>query len=508
MIVILLLILIVLFIVLFILLLNYYYNKPKKSTNKKLYMEKKVNTKIPKTINNKFIIWSCWPGIDKIPEYLKLCHQTVKKHNEKYFNVILVTPYNLNQYIDNLHPAYEYLSYVHKADYLRCILLDKYGGMYLDIDTICFNRLTYPFSLLKNNCIVGYDGKKCDEIWGMSVIGPLSPDTEYTNQWKSKLFKILDNKLNELIEYRKKYNDLKKDCIGWSEILRDIILPISKKINNYKLVEDDWDMFDNKKVLKTENLSLKNYPNLLILNNYLYSEDIKSMNYDSIMKSDILLHNLLKTALQKNNITVMYNVDKIFYINLKKRTDRNENMKKQLSIFPKDNILRFDAVQEKNGALGCLKSHIKMLEYALENFPRQNIMFCEDDIQFLVNPLNYINEFFNNPELFIIWDVIMLSHNTQKQENTKYNNIIRLTESQTSACYIINYRYINVLLNIFKNSLKNYEISNLWKEEYCTDQSWKKLQAKDNWYTFKNKKICKQIESYSDIENKIVDYGV
>ena len=231
------------------------------------------------------------------------------------------------------------------------------------------------------------------------------------------------------------------------------------------------------------------------------------MNYESIMKSDIFLHNLLKTALYKNNITVMYNVDKIFYINLKKRVDRDENMKKQLSIFPQDKILRFDAIEEKNGAVGCLKSHIKMIEYALENCPRQNIMICEDDIDFLESPLNYINDFFKNPELLIIWDVIMLSHNTQKQENTKYNNIIRLRESQTSACYIINYRYINTLLNIYKNSLKNYEISGLWKEEYCSDQCWKKLQIKDNWYTFK-KRICKQIESYSDIEKKIVYYGV
>ena len=182
-------------------------------------------------------------------------------------------------------------------------------------------------------------------------------------------------------------------------------------------------------------------------------------------------------------------------------------MKKQLSIFPKDTILRLDAIKEEKGALGCLKSHIKMLEYSLKNFPKQNIMFCEDDIEFLENPLNFINEFFNNPELLIIWDVIMLSNNTRKKEDTKYNNIIRVRESQTSSCYIINYRYINILLDIYKNSLKNYEISGLWKDEYCTDQAWKKLQSEDNWYTFK-KRICKQIESYSDIENKIVDYKV
>ena len=47
------------------------------------------------------------------------------------------------------HPAYESLSLVHRADYLRCELLHRYGGLYCDVDTICVSDLTAPLQALR-----------------------------------------------------------------------------------------------------------------------------------------------------------------------------------------------------------------------------------------------------------------------------------------------------------------------------------------------------------------------
>lgn len=50
--------------------------------------------------------------------------------------VVLVTPASLSDWIvaeHPLHPAYEYLSLVHRSDYLRVYFLHFYGGAYLDI---------------------------------------------------------------------------------------------------------------------------------------------------------------------------------------------------------------------------------------------------------------------------------------------------------------------------------------------------------------------------------------
>lgn len=275
-----------------------------------IFIFKKSHTRknMPTLINGKYPIWQCWTGYNDIPPYLQLCHETVKKHNNQ-FSTILVTPNNLHQYIKKeypIHPAYEYLSYVHKADYLRCYLLHHYGGMYLDMDTICFKPLDYVFKKLseKDYEIVGYDGSKWGEVWGISVLGPNNPNTKYTNEWYNKLNSILDEKLEELKEFRKSNNDPKQDCIGWSEILRDIVLPISKKYNkkNYFIIKNDWQPIDDKQIIKPS----KNFNNefyyiseLLILNNALYPDYIKNADFNTIKnnKDDILLFKLLNYSL-------------------------------------------------------------------------------------------------------------------------------------------------------------------------------------------------------------------
>lgn len=50
--------------------------------------------------------------------------------------VTLITPSNLKEFVlkdHPLHPAYPYLSYVHRSDYLRCYFMHHYGGAYHDL---------------------------------------------------------------------------------------------------------------------------------------------------------------------------------------------------------------------------------------------------------------------------------------------------------------------------------------------------------------------------------------
>ena len=61
-------------------------------------------------------------------------------------------------------------------------------------------------------------------------------------------------------------------------------------------------------------------------------------------------------------------IDKVIYINLKERTDRNLKCLEILTkLFDKDKIIRFDAIKHEKGYIGCYKSHIGCLEIILEN---------------------------------------------------------------------------------------------------------------------------------------------
>ena len=71
-------------------------------------------------------------------------------------DVVLITPENLPEYItEPLHPAYEYLSLVHRSDYLRAYFMHYHGGGYSDIKPGVHSWLS-AFNKLGNSWVLGY----------------------------------------------------------------------------------------------------------------------------------------------------------------------------------------------------------------------------------------------------------------------------------------------------------------------------------------------------------------
>ena len=89
------------------------------------------------TITDDYKIWVCWlQGEDKMPEVVKLCYKNLcNKLKDK--TIVLITFDNLKDYLEI--PDYIYNKYesgkmlpAHFADIIRCGLLVKYGGMWID----------------------------------------------------------------------------------------------------------------------------------------------------------------------------------------------------------------------------------------------------------------------------------------------------------------------------------------------------------------------------------------
>ena len=80
------------------------------------------------------VIYIFWTGDNEItPNRMEGIHSLEKVCGVK---VQLITPKNLPDYIkqdDPLPEAYQYLSFVHRADYLRTYFMYHYGGGYADI---------------------------------------------------------------------------------------------------------------------------------------------------------------------------------------------------------------------------------------------------------------------------------------------------------------------------------------------------------------------------------------
>lgn len=187
-------------------------------------------------------------------------------------------------------------------------------------------------------------------------------------------------------------------------------------------------------------------------------------------------------------------VDKVVYINLAKRPDRNEHMKEMTKIFGKK-VLRFEAIEETPGYLGCAKSHIGVLELAIqENW--KNVLVLEDDADW-----NHFEQNYKRLEALStrIYDVILLGGVAVQKDS-----VDRVHSSQTATSYLIQNHYYNTLLTNFKEAYNGLQTEGYGR--YAIDQHWKHLQSRDVWYILSSPCMIYQKPDYSDIENTHVDY--
>lgn len=191
----------------------------------------------------------------------------------------------------------------------------------------------------------------------------------------------------------------------------------------------------------------------------------------------------------------------VFYINLKHRVDRMhraETQFKAMSVTAE----RVDAIECRNGAIGCALSHIKCIEIAKERrLPYACI--CEDDILFL-NPeqtKQSISLILNGT---VQWDIILLGANIAPPYLKLTNQCMTVRNAQTTTGYIIKQAYYDTLLQNIRTGISGmllYQNPRI----YAIDIYWKKLQKLDKWIIVIPLAVV-QRPDYSDIEHREVNY--
>lgn len=196
-----------------------------------------------------------------------------------------------------------------------------------------------------------------------------------------------------------------------------------------------------------------------------------------------------------------------FYINLEHREDRRFHVEAELS---KIGIKaeRFNAIKMDNGAIGCSMSHLKILQNAFKN-KMDHVLIVEDDITFLD-----VETFTNNFNTFLqrrgssgsSWDVILLAGNNMPPYARVDETCIQVTRCQTTTGYLVNGHYIQKLMENVKMGLHNLIKYPRHHTLYAIDKFWQDLQKTDNWFLITPPTVV-QREDYSDIEQKITNYG-
>lgn len=199
-------------------------------------------------------------------------------------------------------------------------------------------------------------------------------------------------------------------------------------------------------------------------------------------------------------------VDKVVYINLDSRQDRRDIMDKFFNDaqIPNDKIMRFSAIKEKAGTVGCCKSHIEVLKLAIEK-QWDRVMILEDDIT-IINPdtaYTNIKNIVENQK----FDVLLMSGTYGIAQNGD-----PVLFSWCTSGYIVNRHYYSKLLKNYQDGLcaltgntdmivydDKIEEINAHPEKHI-DAYWGRLSRCDNWIGVWPKPIF-QLSTFSDVIN-------
>jgi len=182
-------------------------------------------------------------------------------------------------------------------------------------------------------------------------------------------------------------------------------------------------------------------------------------------------------------------IDNVVYINLARRTDRRIHMENFTKTFG-DKVIRFEAIEDRVGLVGCCKSHLAVLNMA--KFRKwKNVLILEDDTEW--------NSFEKGYEVLkklasSFYDVIMLGGTFVSHEPQS----LKLHSCKTTSAYLVSDQYYDTLISNFEEGL-GLLTTREWEDGiYALDAYWQKLQYSDTWFIV-HPCLVYQIPGYSDI---------
>jgi GR25 family glycosyltransferase involved in LPS biosynthesis len=196
--------------------------------------------------------------------------------------------------------------------------------------------------------------------------------------------------------------------------------------------------------------------------------------------------------------------DKVYCINLEHREDRKNHILSECNKYDLGEVSFFNAFNGynlsnpykiSNGNFGLILTNIEIIKEAKNN-NYKNILILEDDCYFTSEVLN-INTYFD--ALPDDWDMLYLggNHNTHVGNSPPIvinEKIVKLHSTLTTHFVAINNHMYDVIL------------ARLSKFDNPIDVVYTGIQKLYNVYSTSNT-IAKQLNGYSDIENRVVDYS-
>ncbi len=241
-----------------------------------------------------FMYWENVPGQTR-HGYIDLCEKTIRKHCKDDFDIVLITPDNLNDYL----PGKDYSSITcfsgkpneHisvKVGCIRVALLHKYGGIWIDIDTILMKSLVPIWELAKQHGFVGIDHKRPEKHWVLNTVLAAKRGSSIIEKYIVRL----EDRLS------------KRQSLRWGEIGARMLTPLVRQSKDkYLLPEhsflpiswEEWRLFFLEDAKISDHMKSDTYG--FVLFNKFFTAEFKNKSEEEVLQSNNLIAKLFRRAL-------------------------------------------------------------------------------------------------------------------------------------------------------------------------------------------------------------------
>jgi len=155
-------------------------------------------------------LWVYWENKDgkATPPIIELCLEIMRKRLSNKFRMVKLDQNNISEYIPEIKERkhkLDKLIIAHRVDYYRVLLLNKYGGLYLDADIIVLNDLGDIIDKLRDNDYIGFGctGYRCTNGYGKPSNWAMASKANgiMISRLKNYLEKTLDSITEDKIDY-------------------------------------------------------------------------------------------------------------------------------------------------------------------------------------------------------------------------------------------------------------------------------------------------------------------
>lgn len=410
--------------------------------------------------NNLFIYW-----IGKEYKLIKILRNLIYLHstNGNGYKVHLINHSNIKNYLDNIPEYFYKLCPAHQADYVRVCIVLKYGGIWLDSDTLVLNSLDCLFNLVNNKN--GFFIRENNQIIWNGIFGSKS-NTDLLKEWENRMETILN---------------AKKEKIGWTEIGNHLL---QEMFNQNKKLFDEYEIFDGldnmypvnwnncvneylKKPFDNYKKIIRSFQPLIVLVNSVYKE-LENKTEKEIFEAKLPLNYFISKSFENNKKIIYLKIAKNMGTSFTSYLQKHNNYYGE--IYDKNKYDEELFYKSKIITIG----HENTIKYFKEKYEKifnnsYKIIILREPLDRLYSSYSYLK--LNKPFIHY-FNIIKNKTEIIKKSDYENNNhhYVHFEITQTKSCDINN-DYVNDVSYIFINMNNiNYEendkLKNIGLQEY------------------------------------------